>query len=150
MKIALGSDHAGLPGKEAAKKVLDRLGIAYVDYGTESTESVDYPDFAEAVGNAVVAGHCDRGMLFCGTGIGIGIAANKINGIRAAIVHDRETAHLSREHNDANVMAVGVRNTSPDLLPAMIEEFVTTEFSGGRHSRRIEKIATLEKKNGKG
>lgn len=148
MKVALGNDHAGLPGKEAARTILEELGIEYVDCGTNSTESVDYPDFAEAVGRAVTDGKADRGLLFCGSGIGIGIAANKIPGIRAAIVHDVETARLCREHNDANVMAVGVRTTAPELLPGMIREFLTTEFAGGRHTRRIEKIAALEQQNG--
>jgi ribose 5-phosphate isomerase B len=147
MKIALGSDHAGFPGKEAAKKVLDELGVAYDDLGAvNAADSVDYPDFAEAVGKAVADGAYDRGLLFCGTGIGIGIAANKIPGVRAAIVHDVETAHLSREHNDANIMAMGVRNADPALLPDVIKEFLTTEFAGGRHSRRIEKISAIEKK----
>ncbi|OYT71848.1 MAG: ribose 5-phosphate isomerase B [Chloracidobacterium sp. CP2_5A] len=145
MKVALGSDHAGFPGKEAAKEVLSRLGIAYEDFGTHSdAESVDYPDYAQAVGEAVVSRRADCGLLFCGTGIGIGIAANKIPGIRAAVVHDVETARLAREHNDANVMALGVRNASPADLPAMIETFLTTTFAAGRHARRIEKIAALE------
>lgn len=148
MKVALGSDHAGLPGKEAAKRILDELGIAWADLGTNSTESVDYPDFAEAVGKAVAGGEADRGLLFCGSGIGIGIAANKIPGIRAALVHDVETAHLAREHNDANVMAMGVRNTNPELFPSVIREFLTTDFAGGRHTRRVEKIAALEKEYG--
>ncbi len=145
MKVALGSDHAGFPGKEAAKQVLAQLGIPYEDFGTATdAESVDYPDYARAVGEAVVRRQADVGLLFCGTGIGIGIAANKIPGIRAAVVHDVETARLAREHNDANVLAMGVRNTSPDLLPAVIETFLKTDFAGGRHARRIEKIAALE------
>lgn len=140
MKVALGSDHAGFPGKEAAKRVLEQLGIPYEDFGTATdAESVDYPDYARAVGEAVVRQQADVGLLFCGTGIGIGIAANKIPGIRAAVVHDVETARLAREHNDANVLAMGVRNTSPDLLPAVIETFLKTDFAGGRHARRIEK-----------
>ncbi len=145
MKVALGSDHAGYAGKEAAKAVLDRLGIAYEDFGAQSgAESVDYPDYAQAVGEAVVKRQADCGLLFCGTGIGIGIAANKIPGIRAAVVHDVETARLAREHNDANILAMGVRNANSELLPAVIETFLTTTFAGGRHARRIEKIAALE------
>jgi len=105
---------------------------------------VDYPDYARAVGEAVANQQADVGLLFCGTGIGIGIAANKIPGIRAAVVHDVETARLAREHNDANVMAMGVRTTNLDLLPAVIETFLKTGFAGGRHARRIEKIAALE------
>lgn len=145
MKVALGSDHAGYAGKEAAKQVLERLGVAYEDFGTRSaTESVDYPDYAQAVGEAVAKGQADCGLLFCGTGIGVGIAANKIPGVRAAVVHDVETARLAREHNDANVLAMGVRNTDPALLPPVIETFLTTAFAGGRHARRVEKIAALE------
>ncbi|MFQ3580891.1 MAG: ribose 5-phosphate isomerase B [Chloracidobacterium sp.] len=145
MKVALGSDHAGFAGKEAAKRVLERLGVAYEDFGTQTdTESVDYPDYARAVGEAVAKQDAQCGLLFCGTGIGIGIAANKIPGIRAAVVHDVETARLAREHNDANVMAMGVRNANPDMLPEVIETFLKTAFAGGRHARRIEKIAALE------
>ncbi len=145
MKVALGSDHAGYAGKEVAKQVLDRLGIPYEDFGAQNaTEPVDYPDYAQAVGTAVVTGQADRGLLFCGTGIGMSIAANKIPGVRAAVVHDAETARLAREHNDANVMAIGARNTNLDLLPNLIETFLTMAFAGGRHTRRLEKIAALE------
>jgi ribose 5-phosphate isomerase B len=145
-KIAIGSDHAGLDGKEAIKAQLDRLGVEYEDLGTYSTESVDYPDYAERVAQAVVNGEVERGILVCGSGIGISIAANKVPGIRAALVWNAETARLSRQHNDANIVAVGARTTAPGVVEEIIEAYLGAEFQGGRHSQRIEKLAQLDKK----
>jgi len=143
-KVLIASDHAGLQGKESVKKTLDEMGIHYEDLGTHSEESVDYPDFAERVARRVASGEADRGILLCGSGIGISIAANKINGIRAALVWNEETARLARQHNDANIVAVGARTTDPEITDQIIRTFLTTEFEGGHHERRIEKIAKLE------
>ncbi len=143
-KVLIASDHAGLSGKEAIKKTLDQMGVAYEDLGTHSEESVDYPDYAERVAKGVVNGEAERGILVCGSGIGISIAANKIPGIRAALVWNEETASLSRKHNDANIVAVGARTTAPETIDQIIRTFLTTEFEGGRHAQRVEKIAKLE------
>lgn len=146
MKIAIGSDHAGYDEKEMIKQQLDQMGIAYEDVGTTSaSESVDYPDFAEKVGHAVVNGEAQCGILICGTGIGVSIAANKIHGIRAALAWNKDTAALAREHNNANVLAVGARTTPPETIKEIVQTFLTTDFVGGRHERRVEKIAELEK-----
>ncbi len=144
-KIAIASDHAGFDGKEAIKKSLDELGVAYQDFGTHSQDSVDYPDYAEHVAKAVAAGEYERGILVCGSGIGMEIAANKVSGIRAALAWNEETARLSRTHNDANIIAVGARTTPPETIEQIIRIFLNTDFEGGRHQRRIEKIAQLEK-----
>lgn len=146
-KIALASDHAGFHGKEAIKKTLDEMGLSYEDFGTTSLDSVDYPDYAELVAKAVAKGEYERGILVCGSGIGMEIAANKVPGIRAALAWNEETARVSRSHNDANIVAVGERYTPPDTIDRIIRTFLTTEFDGGRHTRRIEKIAKLEKSN---
>ncbi|HZS06035.1 MAG TPA: ribose 5-phosphate isomerase B [Blastocatellia bacterium] len=147
MKIAIASDHAGFQGKEAIKKTLDEMGVEYEDLGTHSEESVDYPDFAERVGQAVTHGEVDRGILVCGSGIGIMISANKIDGVRCALAWNEETARLARQHNDANIVAVGGRTTAPETINEIVRAFLTSEFAGGRHAQRIEKIANLEKKN---
>ena len=144
-KIAIASDHAGFDGKEAIKKTLDELGVAYQDFGTHSQDSVDYPDYAEHVARAVAAGEYERGILVCGSGIGMEIAANKVHGIRAALAWNEDTARLSRTHNDANIIAVGARTTPPETIEQIIRIFLNTDFEGGRHQRRIEKIAQLEK-----
>ena len=144
-KIAIASDHAGLSGKEAIKKNLDELGVAYQDFGTHSQDSVDYPDYAEQVAKAVAAGEYERGILVCGSGIGMEIAANKVPGIRAALAWNEETARLSRMHNDANIIAVGARTTPPETIDNIVRIFLNTDFEGGHHQRRIEKIAQLEK-----
>lgn len=143
-KILIASDHAGYGGKELIKKTLDGMGLPYEDLGTNSEESVDYPDYAERVAVRVARGDADRGILVCGSGIGMEIAANKIAGIRAALVWNEETARLSRSHNDANILAVGARTTPPETIEQIVRLFLTTDFSGGRHTRRIEKIANLE------
>lgn len=144
MRIALGADHAGVVLKERLKRRLDERGIAYTDFGTSTTDSVDYPDFATAVGRDVVSGACDRGVLVCGTGIGMAIAANKVPGVRAAPVVDEKSAVLSREHNDANILALGARVTNEDLALRLLDLFLDTPFTGGRHQRRVDKIAALD------
>ena len=144
MRVALGADHAGYRLKEQVKRLLDDLRVPYEDFGTSSDQSVDYPDFAAEVARAVSAGRVDRGILICGSGIGMAIAANKIPGIRAAPVANIESARLSREHNDANVLTLGARLTPPDEALAIVRTFLVTPFAGGRHQRRIDKIAALE------
>ncbi|MCX6550437.1 MAG: ribose 5-phosphate isomerase B [Acidobacteria bacterium] len=147
MRLAIGSDHAGLDLKHTITLLLDELKVPYEDVGTFSPASVDYPDYAEAVSRAVVEGRADRGILVCGTGIGMAIAANKIAGIRAAVVWDETSARLSRAHNDANVMTIGGRTTPIDRVPAIISAFLLTDYAGGRHDRRLDKIARLERKD---
>ncbi len=148
MKIAIASDHAGYTEKEAIKQQLANMGVEYEDFGTTSADvSVDYPDFAARVGHAVVSGAAERGILVCGTGIGVSIAANKIPGIRAALAWNAETAKLARTHNDANIIAVGARTTPPETIHEIIQTYLSHEFAGGRHAVRVEKIAALEKKS---
>lgn len=144
MKIALGCDHGGFTLKEELKTYIEELGYECQDFGTYSAESVDYPDYAEKVAKAVVAGEYDRGILICGTGIGIGIAANKINGIRAALCHDTFSARASREHNNANVLTMGERVIGPGLARDIVKIWLETDFLGGRHGRRVDKISALE------
>jgi ribose 5-phosphate isomerase B len=130
--------------KEHIKRQLDERGLAYTDFGTNSTESVDYPDYASRVAHAVAGGEYERGILVCGTGIGMAIAANKVAGVRAAPVVDDFTAALSREHNDANVLALGARVTTPEVARRLVDTFLDTPFGGGRHQRRIDKITVME------
>lgn len=144
MKVALGADHAGFALKDALKQTLDAMGVEHHDFGTTSGESVDYPDFAQAVAEGVASGRFDRGILVCGSGIGMAIAANKVHGIRATVVSDEASARLCREHNDANVLTLGARLTAPDRAQAIVGTFLTTSFEGGRHMRRIDKIHRLE------
>ena len=144
MRIALGADHAGVALKHAIKRQLDERGIVYTDFGTDSTESVDYPDYARKVGEAVASGEADRGILFCGSGTGMAIAANKVHGVRAASVFDAESSRLSREHNDANVLSLGERVTSEDEARRIVDAFLDTPFGGGRHQRRVDKISAIE------
>jgi len=142
--IALGSDHAGFEYKERLKKFLDELGRPYQDFGTFSSDPVDYPDVAHVVCKAVVSGKCQRGILICGTGIGMSITANKHKGIRAAVCESTISAKLSREHNDANVLCFGERITSWETAMEIVRTFLSTPFSGGeRHMNRIEKIHSL-------
>ena len=151
MKVAIASDHAGFEAKENIKQQLAQMGVEYEDLGTNAGDvSVDYPDFAERVGHAVVNGEVDRGILLCGSGIGVSIAANKIHGIRAALAWNKETAELARHHNNANIIAIGGRTTPPENIKEIVEAFLTNSFdSGGRHDRRIEKIAEMEEKSDK-
>jgi ribose 5-phosphate isomerase B len=144
-RIAIGSDHAGFPVKEIIRKYLEGAGYAVSDLGTSSEESVDYPDYGKAIGERVVSKQADLGFAVCGTGIGISIAANKVPGIRAALAHDANTARLAREHNDANVLALGGRIVTGETAIEMVKVFLTTAYLGGRHQRRLDKIAAIEK-----
>jgi ribose 5-phosphate isomerase B len=145
MRIAVGSDHAGYDLKAALAKHLADGGHEVVDLGTNSPDvSVDYPNFGEAVGQAVVGGQVDLGLCVCGTGIGISIAANKVPGIRAALVHDVTTAGLAREHNDANVICFGGRTTGIIVATEALDTFLSTAYAGGRHQRRIDEITQYE------
>jgi ribose 5-phosphate isomerase B len=146
-RVAIGSDHAGLSVKETIKKYLEDAGYAVDDQGTRSEESVDYPNFGKAVGERVASKKADLGIAVCGSGIGISIAANKVPGIRAALAHNVVTAQLAREHNDANVLALGARIVTPAAALAMVQTFLDTPFAGGRHQRRIDKITQLERDN---
>jgi ribose 5-phosphate isomerase B len=138
--IILGSDHAGFDLKEKIKKALERLGVPYEDVGTHGPESVDYPDYAHRVAGAVEDGRYARGIVVCGTGIGVSMAANRHPGVRAAVAYDEETARLSREHNDANVLALGGRTLDHALAERILEVWLETPFAGGRHARRVQKI----------
>ena len=140
MKIALGADHAGFLLKEQLRAYLVARGHDVLDLGTTSTESVDYPDFGLAVGRAVESGQAERGVLCCGTGIGIAIAANRVKGVRAGVPNDLFATRLMREHNDANVIAFGARQTAAPLAEAMLDLFLMTPFAGGRHERRVKKL----------
>ena len=144
MKVAVGSDHAGWELKEHLRGVLAAAGHEVVDYGTDSRESCDYPTFAVAVSRAVAEGGAERGLLVCGTGIGMAIAANKIAGIRAANCNDLYTARLARAHNDANVLTVGSRVVAPAQAEAIVGEFLATPYDGGRHQRRVDQLAALD------
>ncbi len=145
MKIALASDHAGFAEKEKLKPLLQEMGIEVHDLGTVSEDSVDYPDYAARVGREVSSGQADQGLLVCGSGTGMAIAANKVPGVRAAVAWNEETARLARQHNDANVLAVGARTTPEVEIPLIVRTFFTTPFDGGRHAGRVEKIKALEK-----
>lgn len=139
-KIAIGSDHAGLSLKERIKAVLEELDIEFRDFGTYSDDSCDYPDYARQVADQVSTGPFDLGILCCGSGIGVSIVANKVRGIRAALCHDEGAAALSRQHNDANVLCLAGRTIDPDKVEPIIRAWVTTNFEGGRHKKRVEKI----------
>lgn len=143
-RIALGSDHAGFSVKETIRKYLETSGYTVSDLGTSSEESVDYPDYGKAVGESVVSKRADLGIAVCGSGIGISIAANKVPGIRAALAHDVNTARLAREHNDANVLALGGRVVTGETAIEMVQTFLTTAYLGGRHQRRLDKITQIE------
>jgi ribose 5-phosphate isomerase B len=146
-RIAIGSDHAGFEDKEKIKRQLDELGIEYEDVGTNSTESVDYPVYAQKVAEKVANGEAGQGILVCGSGNGMQIAANKVRGVRAALAWNEETARLARQHNDANVLSVPARMISPEEVSKVIESYLKAEFEGGRHARRINEISDLEKLN---
>ena len=149
MKISIGSDHAGFELKEKIKKYLLRLGYEYKDFGTNSNESVDYPDFALKVAESVTRKECARGILICGSGLGMSMAANKVPGIRAALCTNPEMAKLSREHNDANVLTIGARLIDENTAKEIVRVWLTTEFAGDRHLRRINKIRDIERKYSK-
>ena len=144
MKIGIGSDHGGFELKEVIKEYLGKLDIEYIDYGTYSKESVDYPDYGKKLADAVVAKEIDRGIVICGTGIGISISANKVKGIRCALCGDTYSARMSREHNDANVLALGARVLGIDLALEIVSVWLKSEFQGGRHLIRVNKISDIE------
>jgi ribose 5-phosphate isomerase B len=144
MMLAIGSDHGGFRLKEDIKQYLEERKITFRDLGTYSADSVDYPDISRSVAQAVAGGECARGIIICGTGIGVSIAANKMKGIRAALCHDTFSAQMSREHNDANILTMGERVVGTGLALAIVEKWLATDFAGGRHARRVDKIMALE------
>lgn len=144
MRIALGADHAGFSLKQQLKESLAAGGHEVLDLGTFSDQSTDYPDFAREVAQAVTSGAADRGVLVCSTGVGMAIAANKIRGIRAALAMNPDEVQLTRAHNDANVLTIGARYTDAPAAMAMLDVFLRAPFEGGRHARRLDKIAKLE------
>ncbi|MDI6799576.1 MAG: ribose 5-phosphate isomerase B [Actinomycetota bacterium] len=144
MKIAIASDHAGYELKEDLKRFLTEKGDQFFDFGTVGTDSVDYPDFAKEVANAVAFGQFERGILVCGSGIGMAMAANKVKGIRAAVCNDLECASLSRKHNDANILALGSRLVAQGQAEKIVELWLSTNFEAGRHVGRVNKIAQIE------
>jgi ribose 5-phosphate isomerase B len=145
MRIALASDHAGYAEKERLKGLLTELGVEFQDLGTVSEESVDYPDYARKVAEQVADGRVEQGVLVCGSGTGMAITANKVPGVRAAVAWSEETARLARRHNDANVLALGARTTPPGDIPKIVRAWFTTDFEGGRHAARVEKISEVER-----
>jgi ribose 5-phosphate isomerase B len=144
MKIAIASDYAGFQMKESIKPFLKNMKHIVKDFGTQSEKPVDYPDFALKVANAVAEKHFERGILFCGTGLGMSIVANKVHGIRAVLCYDTDTARLSREHNDANILTIGARVIDLEKAKEIIKVWLRTDFLGGRHLRRVEKIKEIE------
>ena len=144
MIVAIGSDHGGFHLKAEIIKKFTQENVEFHDFGTYSTESVDYPDIARIIGKAVVSGECTRGIIICGTGIGVSIAANKIKGIRAALCHDVFSAQMSREHNDANILTMGERVIGAGLAGMIVSTWLKTDFLGGRHGCRVDKITQLE------
>jgi ribose 5-phosphate isomerase B len=144
MKIAIGSDHRGFEVKRRIVALLGQLGHEVIDVGPEGKDSVDYPDFAFRVAQAVGTGQCPRGILICGTGIGMCIAANKVPGVRAAPCHDSITAEMSRRHNDANVLCLSADLLGEELIDRMVKIWLETDFEGGRHARRVDKIVRFE------
>ncbi len=144
MKIAIGCDHGGYELKETVKKHLVENGIEVKDFGTLTGEAVDYPDIAVPVAEAVLTDEFDFGILICGTGIGISIAANKVKGIRCALVSEEFSARATRQHNNANILAMGGRTTGPSLAVSIVDAFLSAEFEGGRHQKRIDKISAIE------
>lgn len=146
MRIALASDHRGVGYKKRMKELLVQLGHEAVDFGPEGGDSVDYPDYALPAARAVARGECDRGVLVCGSGIGMSIAANKVRGIRAALCHNEETARMSRKHNNANVLCLGADFVPEDLAVKVLTAWLDTAFEGGRHQRRVDKVMDAEGK----
>ncbi|UCZ53029.1 ribose 5-phosphate isomerase B [Bacillus shivajii] len=144
MKVAIGSDHGGYSLKEEVKTVLKEMNIDFVDVGCECEDSVDYPDYGIPVAEKVANGEFDRGIVVCGTGIGMSIAANKVKGVRCALVHDLFSAKATREHNDSNVLAMGERIIGPGLAVEIARVWLSTEYEGGRHENRVNKITQYE------
>ena len=149
MKIAIACDHGGLSLKNAVKNYLKEHGYEVEDFGTDTPDSCDYPDYALPAAEAVASGECDRGIVVCSTGIGVSIVANKVPGIRCAHCHDAYCATFTRLHNNANMLAMGEKVVGVGYALQIVEAFLTTEFEGGRHERRVAKIADIEKKYGK-
>lgn len=144
MKISVGTDHRGIEQKQMVAEIARQLGHEVVDHGTNSTESCDYPDIAKSVGESVAGQQTDKGILICGTGIGMSIAANKINGVRAAVCDTVRKATLSRQHNDANVLCIPGDSFEEELVQEMVSQWLSTDFEGGRHARRVDKIRELD------
>ncbi len=144
VKIAIASDHGGIRIREEIKKLLEEIEIEYEDFGCECESSVDYPDYALPVAEKVASGEFDRGILICGTGIGMSIAANKVKGIRCALVHDVFSAKATRLHNDSNILAMGERVIGPGLAREIAQAWLTSDFEGGRHENRVRKITNYE------
>lgn len=144
MKVAIGSDHAGFAAKQALIPALKKMGHSVMDIGTDSPEPCDYPDFAAQVGRAVASQEAERGILICGTGMGMGMAANKIPGVRAAVVTNEYTAEMSRHHNDANILCLGARVLTPEKIEELSQIFLAAHFEGGRHAGRVDKIKKLD------
>ncbi len=147
MRVAIASDHGGVNIREEIKNLLEEMGIAFEDFGCECGTSVDYPDYALPVAEKVANGEFDRGILICGTGIGMSIAANKVKGIRCALVHDAFSAKATRQHNDSNILAMGERVIGPGLAREIAKIWLTTEYEGGRHENRLNKIKEIEDRN---
>jgi ribose 5-phosphate isomerase B len=147
MKVAIASDHGGINIRNEIKSLLTEMGIEFEDFGCECETSVDYPDYALPVAEKVASGEFDRGILICGTGIGMSIAANKVKGIRCALVHDTFSARATREHNDTNILAMGERVIGPGLARDIAKIWLSTDFEGGRHATRVGKITEIEKKH---
>lgn len=144
MKIAIGNDHVAVDMKRHIKDHLEKLGHEVVNYGTDSDERTDYPIYGERVGRAVANGECDLGVLICGTGIGISLAANKIKGVRAAVCSEPYSARLTRQHNNANIIAFGARVVGISVAEMIVDEFLNAEFEGGRHGVRVDMISAIE------
>ena len=142
--IAIACDHGALTLKNHLKSYLESRGIAVKDFGTDSLDSCDYPDFAAPAAKAVAAGECEKGIVLCTTGIGVSIVANKVDGIRCALCHEPWSAEMTRRHNDANMIAIGAGVTGTNLAEKIVDAFLSTEFEGGRHQRRVDKVMALE------
>lgn len=147
MIIAIGNDHTAVDMKKEITVFLESLGHQVVNYGTDDTNSSDYPVYGEKVGNAVAGKEADLGILICGTGVGISLAANKVNGIRAVVCSEPYSARLSRQHNDSNILAFGARVIGIEMAKMIVKEWIEAEFEGGRHQRRVDMIMEIEKKN---
>ena len=146
MKIGIGNDHSAVEMKQEITEYLKELGHEVVNYGTDSNESCDYPEYGEKVGRAVVSGEVEKGILICGTGFGISLAANKVKGVRAVVCSEPYTAKLSRMHNDANILAFGARVVGIEMAKMIVNEWLNAEFEGGRHQRRIDMVMAIEDK----
>ena len=145
MKIAIGNDHVGVELKQHLVDYLSAKGHEIVNFGTDTAASTDYPIYAERVSRAVVSGECDKGILICGTGLGISISANKVHGVRCAVCSEPVSAELARQHNDANIIAMGARIIGPVMAEAIVDVFLNTEFQAGRHQRRVDMIMKLDR-----